>query len=157
MICKINILLQYLHGCTDPVFAKIPSMWFIFNYKFYKQLKISISFPFISPAPYQQFMVYRWLSTRLQYLQCVSNGDSEVLHWAINMYILFLKIPAHGHCLLSNLFVNFSSQAKMVTTSQTVISAAVVGQDTLHIYITTRFCCLLLQCGTVESIPIDYV
>ena len=26
-----------------------------------------------------------WLSARLQYLQCVSTGDTAVLHWAINM------------------------------------------------------------------------
>ena len=29
----------------------------------------------------------RWFSARLQYLQCVSNGDTAVLHWAIEMYI----------------------------------------------------------------------
>ena len=27
----------------------------------------------------------RWLSARLQYLQCVSTGDTTVLHWAIEM------------------------------------------------------------------------
>ena len=30
----------------------------------------------------------RWLSARLQYLQCVSNGDTAVLHWAIEMMCL---------------------------------------------------------------------
>ena len=28
----------------------------------------------------------RWLSTRLQYLQCVSNGDTAVLYWAFERY-----------------------------------------------------------------------
>ena len=26
-----------------------------------------------------------WLSARLQYLHCISNGDTAVLHWAINL------------------------------------------------------------------------
>ena len=30
---------------------------------------------------------YRWLSARLQYLQCVSNGDTAVLHYAIDMIL----------------------------------------------------------------------
>ena len=34
---------------------------------------------------------YRWLSTRLQYLQCVSNGDTAVLHWTIDIYHLGLR------------------------------------------------------------------
>ena len=29
----------------------------------------------------------RWLSARLQYLQCISNGDTAVLHQAIDIYI----------------------------------------------------------------------
>ena len=29
--------------------------------------------------------IYRWLSARLQYLQCVSNGDTAVLRWAIDI------------------------------------------------------------------------
>ena len=29
--------------------------------------------------------MYWWLSARLQYLQCISNGDTGVLHWAIGM------------------------------------------------------------------------
>ena len=29
--------------------------------------------------------LYRWLTARLQYLQCVSNGDTTVLHQAIDM------------------------------------------------------------------------
>ena len=36
-----------------------------------------------------------WFSARLQYLQCVSNGDTAVLHWAIDLYfsqMVFSKI-----------------------------------------------------------------
>ena len=29
---------------------------------------------------------YLWLSSRLQYFLCVSNGDIAVLHWAIDLY-----------------------------------------------------------------------
>ena len=29
---------------------------------------------------------YRWLSARLQRIQCVSNGVTTVLHWAIDVY-----------------------------------------------------------------------
>ena len=29
--------------------------------------------------------IYRWLSARLQYLHCISNGDTAVLHQAIDM------------------------------------------------------------------------
>ena len=32
-------------------------------------------------------MPYRWLSARLQYLHCVSNGDTAVLHKAIDINI----------------------------------------------------------------------
>ena len=31
---------------------------------------------------------YRGLSARLQWLQCVSNGVTVVLHWAINMIVI---------------------------------------------------------------------
>ena len=33
--------------------------------------------------PWDQFVLNRWLSARLHYLQCVNNGDIAVLHWAI--------------------------------------------------------------------------
>ena len=36
-------------------------------------------------APLASEHSYRWLSARLQYLQCVSNGDSAVLYQAIDM------------------------------------------------------------------------
>ena len=29
--------------------------------------------------------IYQWLSTRMQYLQCISNRDTEVLHQAIHI------------------------------------------------------------------------
>ena len=29
--------------------------------------------------------LYRWFSARLQYLQCINNGDTAVLHKAIDM------------------------------------------------------------------------
>ena len=29
----------------------------------------------------------QWLSTRLQYLQCISTGDTAVLHWVIDTYM----------------------------------------------------------------------
>ena len=34
---------------------------------------------------------YTWFSARLQYLQCVSNGNTAVLHWAIDKDSLFSK------------------------------------------------------------------
>ena len=30
--------------------------------------------------------IFWWLSARLQHLQCVSNGDTAVLHWAMDLY-----------------------------------------------------------------------
>ena len=44
----------------------------------YKQCWFSFS---ISPC------IHRWLHARLQYLQCISNGDTSVLHWAIEMWM----------------------------------------------------------------------
>ena len=35
---------------------------------------------------------YRWLSARLQYLQCVSNGDTAVSHKAIDILVSFMVI-----------------------------------------------------------------
>ena len=35
--------------------------------------------------------LFRWLCVRLQYLQCVSNGDTAVLHKAIDLMLLLLK------------------------------------------------------------------
>ena len=34
----------------------------------------------------------RWLSAWLQYLQCVSNGDTAVLHWAIDLLLIYFQI-----------------------------------------------------------------
>ena len=31
--------------------------------------------------------IHRWVSARLQYLQCVSSGDTAVLHWPIDMFL----------------------------------------------------------------------
>ena len=39
---------------------------------------------------------YQWLSARLQYLQCGSNGDTAVLHWAIDMK-MFTSQQMHPH------------------------------------------------------------
>ena len=36
-------------------------------------------------------MIYWWLSARLQYLQCVSNGHTAVLHWGIDMWYCVMK------------------------------------------------------------------
>ena len=33
-------------------------------------------------------LIYRGFSARLQYLQCVSNGDTAVLHWAIDISMI---------------------------------------------------------------------
>ena len=35
---------------------------------------------------------YRWLSAGLQYLQCVSNGDTGVFHLAIDMMVKYFRI-----------------------------------------------------------------
>ena len=35
---------------------------------------------------------YRWLNARLLYLQCISNGDTAVFHWAIGMCSPFISI-----------------------------------------------------------------
>ena len=40
-------------------------------------------------------VIYRWLSARLQYLQCVSNGDTTVLHQTID---IFLREFHCNHC-----------------------------------------------------------
>ena len=34
----------------------------------------------------------RWFSTRLQYLHCVSNGDTAVLHWTIDIFLPTLPV-----------------------------------------------------------------
>ena len=39
--------------------------------------------------------IEQWLSARLQYLQCISNGDVAVLHWTIDMQ--------HVCCITPNL------------------------------------------------------
>ena len=31
------------------------------------------------------YTLYRWLSARLQYLQCVSNGDTALSHWYVHV------------------------------------------------------------------------
>ena len=43
--------------------------------------------PFCSPLNTTKSW-YRWFSARLQYLQCISNGETAVLHWgwAIDIY-----------------------------------------------------------------------
>ena len=33
---------------------------------------------------------HRWFSTRLQYLQCVSNGNTAVLHWTTDIMLLMV-------------------------------------------------------------------
>ena len=33
----------------------------------------------------------QWLSARLQYLQCISNGDTAVLHWAIDIVVALVQ------------------------------------------------------------------
>ena len=70
----------------------------------------------------------RRLSARLQYLQCVSNGDTAVLHWAINMYfssnILFDKmITKTLNRWYENLWIqNVSVEYKWVNHKQSFIS-----------------------------------
>ena len=40
----------------------------------------------IGANPYPEWLsTYQWLSARLQYLQCISNGDTAVLHQAIDI------------------------------------------------------------------------
>ena len=34
-------------------------------------------------------IIDRLLSARLQYLQCVSNGDTAVLHWTIEIFLIY--------------------------------------------------------------------
>ena len=36
-------------------------------------------------------LIYWWLSARLQYHQCISNGDTAVFHWAIDIKNLGLS------------------------------------------------------------------
>ena len=54
--CFINWLDQYMH------------IWMLF-------IIISYLYPYIS-----LWRLFWWLSARLQYLQCISNGDTAVLH-----------------------------------------------------------------------------
>ena len=35
---------------------------------------------------YSVYSTHRWLGARLQYLHCISNGDTAVLHWAIDIF-----------------------------------------------------------------------
>ena len=49
---------------------------------------------------------YRWFSTRLQYLQCVSNGDTAVLHYAIDM-----QYHNHVACILK-MTIRFNDSMK---------------------------------------------
>ena len=35
-------------------------------------------------------VAYQWFSARLQYLQCVMDGDTVVLHWAIEMILAII-------------------------------------------------------------------
>ena len=39
------------------------------------------------------FSMDRWFSARLQDLQCVSNGDTSVLHWVIKMLTSAISLP----------------------------------------------------------------
>ena len=41
--------------------------------------------------------LFRWLCVRLQYLQCVSNGDTAVLYWAVYLVLLFEKCLWTAH------------------------------------------------------------
>ena len=51
----------------------------------------------VSPITAKILSWYRWLSARLQYLQCVSNGDSAVLHWAIDMFDFLQNTHRYHH------------------------------------------------------------
>ena len=45
--------------------------------------------------------IHRWLRARLQYLQCVSNGDTAVLHKAVDMEhygFVYQHAPVEEHC-----------------------------------------------------------
>ena len=41
---------------------------------------------------YILIILFRWLSERLSYLQCISNGNTAVLHWAIDWVMLVFAI-----------------------------------------------------------------
>ena len=40
---------------------------------------------FVPASVLMHFESYRWFSARLQYLQCISTGDTAVLYWAIDI------------------------------------------------------------------------
>ena len=53
--------------------------------RYHQELCIPFAIAVICCARYRPILS-RWFGARLQYLQCVSNGDTAVLHWAIELY-----------------------------------------------------------------------
>ena len=47
----------------------------------------SRSFAYLVRGPMHGDKSYRWFIAILQYLQCVSNGNAAILHWAVDMII----------------------------------------------------------------------
>ena len=79
--------------------------FFLYSYRNY-ELAFDISI--YDKGPH----IYRWLSARLQHLQCVSNVDTAVMHCAIDIYKTWIKwsnsLLKHDSCfILHQLNINF--------------------------------------------------
>ena len=62
------------------------------NHSMKKGIATSYNFQYIKqhsckPREFVHFMKYRCICTRLQYLQCVCNGDTSVMHQAIDTFL----------------------------------------------------------------------
>ena len=94
--------------CLTRVKRSVPSAWHLVSSGRWQ--KPRITFP---PGTTDWHLpgkpaIYRWLSSRLQHLQCVSNGDTTVLHWAIG------TVLAYGHVHASP---EFKFWTNMLTTT----------------------------------------
>ena len=66
------------------------------------KIKSTVSKPQQTTTKHKQCQCF---STRLQYLQCISNGDTAVLHKAIDVYIFQMycvSTPSHFHGIGQN-------------------------------------------------------
>ena len=72
-------------GKIAPIFATSLS-------KNYREWKCTFLFPKTIQHVNGRYLSNRWFNARLQYLQCVSNGDAAILHWAIEIILLLYLV-----------------------------------------------------------------
>ena len=69
--------------CASLFLQKIDSDWktiWAFNFNVYHKL-----------YNFTKVGIYQWLNVRLQYFRCIRNGDTIVLHWAIDLSRKFIS------------------------------------------------------------------